>query len=221
MMGKIDIASGDRFGRWTVIKETAPIEFSAGKFFRYFLCRCDCGKESIVRAYNLKNGRSKSCGCYMRDFNKENRKKFPGDASKTRIYTIWNGIKCRCYTKSSTSYKTYGAKGITICDEWKDDFMAFYNWALSNGYSDDLTIDRIDSKGNYEPSNCRWATYKEQANNISTNSRFAYNGEEHTIHEWADIVGINAMALRYRIVYAKWPLEKALTIPVKQYKKLM
>lgn len=155
----------------------------------------------------------------MRDYNKENRKKFPGDVSKTRLYAIWNGIKCRCYTKSSISYKRYGANGITMCEGWRNDFMSFYKWSITNGYSDSLTIDRIDSNGNYEPSNCRWATYKEQANNISTNLRFAYNGEEHTIHEWADIVGINAMALRYRIVYAKWPLEKALTIPVKQYKR--
>ena len=107
-----------------------------------------------------------------------------------------------------------------MCDDWRNDYMLFYDWAKANGYSDLLTIDRIDSKGNYEPSNCRWATYKEQANNTSRNRIFAYKGEEHTIHEWADIVGINAMALRYRIIYAKWPIEKALTEPVKQYQKL-
>lgn len=153
--------------------------------------------------------------------NKKTWKGYPKELVGTRVYRIWTGMKCRCFTKSSFPYKQYGAKGTTMCDEWRNDFMAFYNWAMNNGYSDELTIDRIDSKGNYEPSNCRWATYKEQANNTSTNLRFTYNGEEHTIHEWADIVGINAMALRYRIVYAKWPLEKALTIPVKQYKKLM
>lgn len=129
---------------------------------------------------------------------------------------IWNTMKQRCYVKSSTSYKRYGAKGITVCDEWRNSFYTFRNWALANGYSDELTIDRIDSRGNYEPNNCRWATYKEQANNTSKNIKFTYNGETHTIPEWSDIVGINAMALRYRIVYAKWPLEKALTTPIEK-----
>ena len=103
-----------------------------------------------------------------------------------------------------------------MCNDWRQNYASFYNWAMANGYSDELTIDRINSDGNYEPSNCRWATYKEQANNTSKNIKFFYNGVEHTIHEWADIVGINAMALRYRIVYAKWPIEKALTTPLKK-----
>ena len=219
MKTKDIVSPGDRFGRWTIIKESARVISPNGVKLRAFLCRCDCGKESIVRWYSLKSGRSVSCGCYMRSHHSEGWK-YPENLIFSRLYTIWASMKQRCYNKSSSSYKTYGAKGITICDDWKDDFMAFYNWALSNGYSDNLTIDRINSKGNYEPSNCRWATYKEQANNISTNLRFAYNGEEHTIHEWADIVGINAMALRYRIVYAKWTIEKALTTPLKK-KKLM
>lgn len=143
-------------------------------------------------------------------------KKYPTGTIGSRLYMIWNTMKQRCYVKSSTSYKRYGAKGITVCDEWRNSFYAFRDWALSNGYSDELTIDRIDSRGNYEPTNCRWATYKEQANNTSKNIKFTYNGETHTIPEWSDIVGINAMALRYRIVYAKWPLEKALTTPIQK-----
>ena len=143
-------------------------------------------------------------------------KKYPTGTIGSRLYMIWNTMKQRCYVKSSTSYKRYGAKGITVCDEWRYSFYAFRDWALANGYSDELTIDRIDSKGSYEPNNCRWATYKEQANNTSKNRKFTYNGETHTIPEWSDIVGINAMALRYRIVYAKWPLEKALTIPIQK-----
>ena len=143
-------------------------------------------------------------------------KKYPTGTIGSRLYMIWNTMKQRCYVKSSTSYKRYGAKGITVCDEWRNSFYAFRDWALANGYSDELTIDRIDSRGNYEPTNCRWATYKEQANNTSKNIKFTYNGETHTIPEWSDIVGINAMALRYRIVYAKWPLEKALTTPIQK-----
>lgn len=143
-------------------------------------------------------------------------KKYPTGTIGSRLYMIWNTMKQRCYVKSSTSYKRYGAKGITVCDEWRNSFYAFRDWALANGYSDELTIDRIDSRGNYEPTNCRRATYKEQANNTSKNIKFTYNGETHTIPEWSDIVGINAMALRYRIVYAKWPLEKALTTPIQK-----
>lgn len=145
-------------------------------------------------------------------------RKYAAELTNSRLYVIWNSAKERCFCPNSTSYRWYGAKGISMCGEWRNDFGSFYNWAMTNGYSEGLTLDRINPKGDYNPSNCRWVTYKKQANNRSTNLRFTYNDEEHTIHEWADIVGINAMALRYRIVYAKWPLEKALTIPVKQYK---
>lgn len=143
-------------------------------------------------------------------------RKYAAELTNSRLYVIWNSAKERCFCPNSTSYRWYGAKGISMCGEWRNDFGSFYNWAMTNGYSEGLTLDRINPKGDYNPSNCRWVTYKKQANNRSTNLRFTYNGEEHTIHEWADIVGINAMALRYRIVYAKWPIEKALTTPIRK-----
>lgn len=211
---RIIVNPGDRFGRWTIIKEVDKAVSANGNKLRCFLCHCDCGKESVVRLYSLVSGRSVSCGCYMRSHH-EKGWKYPSDLVYSRLYIIWHSIKQRCYCKSATSYKRYGAKGITVCDSWKNDFMAFYIWSLENGYSDNLTLDRIDYTGNYEPANCRWATYKEQANNTSRNVIIWYNGEEHTIPEWADIVGINSGALRYRIVYAKWPIEKALNTPIK------
>ena len=130
-------------------------------------------------------------------------------------------MKERCYCPNSTSYPRYGAKGISMCDEWRQDYTSFYNWSISNGYSDELTIDRIDGNGNYEPSNCRWASDITQANNRSSNVRITFNGETHTLAEWSRIFKIQPQTLYYRINRAKWSIEKTLTTPVKQYKKLM
>ena len=112
-------------------------------------------------------------------------------ATNHRLYGIYRGMLTRCYNKKSTSYKNYGGRGITVCDEWKDDFMSFFMWALANGYKKDLSIDRIDNDGNYEPSNCRWATAKEQANNKRTCHYIIYNGEKHTVTEWAELKGVS------------------------------
>ena len=213
----VQIKEGDRINRWTVIKEVESESGSSNFEDKRFLCRCDCGTERVLRYKSLAYKTSKSCGCYMREFNSKNRRKFPQDTVKSRIYTIWNGIKCRCYTKSSGEYSRYGAKGITMCDEWRNDFMSFYNCAVSNGYSKELTIDRIDYTGNYEPSNCRWVSYKKQANNKSSNVLITFNGITHTLSEWCDIVGIKQSTLNHRINKAHWPVEKALTTPVKTY----
>jgi hypothetical protein len=146
-------------------------------------------------------------------------KKYFEHGSKTRLYRIWCGMKARCYYPKSIGYKNYMGKGIVVCDEWKNDYVQFRDWSLANGYNEKMTLDRIDSKGNYEPSNCRWTTYKEQANNTSRSVRISYKGNTHTISEWADIVGINASCLRQRIIIRKWPIEKAFTTPVKEIKK--
>ncbi len=119
-------------------------------------------------------------------------------------------MKSRCYCESATAFDTYGGRGITVCDEWKSDFETFYKWAIDNGYNDALTIDRIDTNGNYEPSNCRWATMKEQTNNVRRNNRVEFNGVVHTVSEWSDITGINKKTLWNRLSRG-WPIEKALT----------
>lgn len=111
--------------------------------------------------------------------------------SSTRIYIIHKGMKQRCYDKNYRKYKNYGGRGITICDEWLDDFGAFYDWAMNNGYRDDLTIDRIDANGNYEPSNCRWITNVEQQNNKTNNVLLTYNGETKTAMQWSNELNIN------------------------------
>ena len=139
---------------------------------RLWLCRCDCGKEIITHSQRLKIGKTQSCGCYNSELttirNKQNTTILAG---KNRLYRIYWGMRTRCYNSKDKAYKRYGARGITICAEWLSSFEIFQDWALKNGYKNSLSIDRINNDGNYEPSNCRWATAKEQANNRSTNKK--------------------------------------------------
>ena len=130
-----------------------------------------------------------------------------------RLYSIWINIKTRCYNSNTTNYKRYGGRGITMCDEWKDNFQTFYDWAMSHGYSDDLTIDRIDNNGNYEPSNCRWVDMKKQTRNNSRNHIVKLNGIERPLIEWTEIYKINYKTVRDRLKRG-WNYEKALTEPV-------
>ena len=125
----------------------------------------------------------------------------------TRIYKIWDHIIQRCNKRSKDdATRRYRELGVTVCEEWRNSFVAFYDCSMKNGYNDSLTIDRIDTYGNYEPSNCRWATRKEQMNNTRKNVRYTHNGETHTITEWHDITGIPAGRIAYRIRRG-WPDE--------------
>lgn len=133
-------------------------------------------------------------------------------SGKQRMLGILNGMKQRCYNVKHNNYKRYGGRGIKVCDEWLNDSQAFIDWALNNGYADDLTIDRIDNDGNYEPSNCRWITVKEQQNNKSTNIKVTYDGRTMTLKEWADKLCICYQTLFFRIKH-RWSVEDALTTP--------
>lgn len=133
---------------------------------------------------------------------------------RQRILGILSGMKNRCYNKNSTSYNRYGGRGIKVCEEWRNNPQSFVDWSMSHGYADNLTIDRIDNDGNYEPSNCRWATYKQQANNTSRCHMITYNGETKTIKQWAEMLEIDYETLYIRISKG-WPIEKALSEPVR------
>lgn len=163
-----------------------------------YLCRCDCGKEVVVRGGNLTSGNTKSCGCLLEEKSHEPKKVKHG-LSKTRLFSIWSGMKLRCYRKKDKAWKWYGGKGITVCGEWLNDFGEFYKWAMDNGYKDGLTIDRIDHEGNYTPDNCRWATIKEQQNNRSSNKNITYNGETKTVKQWSEQYGIPHHVILWRL----------------------
>jgi hypothetical protein len=128
-----------------------------------------------------------------------------------RLCNIWYSMIARCEHKNNRGYEGYGGRGIKVCDEWHD-VNVFYKWALSNGYADNLTIDRINNDGNYEPSNCRWVTRKEQANNRRTNVYVEYRGKKYTVDELAETHGINSDVLRARIFNHGWTLERALSM---------
>lgn len=167
----IDII-GNKYGRLLVIKKA---EISKKHNKARWLCRCDCGNELIVDGYSLRSGHTKSCGCYYRDFMKT--KGITHNMSRTRLYRCYISMKDRCYRRNILAYKDYGEKGIKVCDEWQE-FDPFMKWALSNGYNDKLTLERIDNSKNYSPENCRWATRTEQNRNTTRNVRTIIDGKQ-------------------------------------------
>ena len=175
-----------------------------------WLCLCDCGNYVIFSELSLtrKSENKRSCGCEW----KENWKKCfeTHGCTKTRLYRIWQGMKKRCCTKTCSNYKYYGAKGIKVCDDWLT-FTTFREWAINNGYNDTLSIDRINSNGNYEPSNCRWVKQNTQVRNRSMSRMVTWNGKTQLIKDWAEELGVTYETLRVRI--NKWGVEKAFTTP--------
>lgn len=181
---KLDLI-GKRFGRLTVLEEVEPCDIKSGGKRRRFMCVCDCGNKKIIDGVHLTSGAIISCGCFMRERVIET--STTHGKTGTRLHRIWRGMKIRCSDKNSKDYKDYGAKGVIVCDEWlgKDGFQTFYDWAMANGYQDNLSIDRINPNGNYEPSNCRWADNIQQANNKRNNHYVEDNGEILTIAQLA------------------------------------
>lgn len=140
-----------------------------------------------------------------------------GYAHKEKLYGVWKCMRQRCSDPNVSRAKYYVNKGITVCDEWSD-YLVFREWAMSNGYKEGLTLDRINNDGNYCPENCRWVTYEVQANNHSRNKRLSYNGETKTLSEWASVTGLPYDTIKRRLYYG-WSVEKTLTTPVKEHKR--
>lgn len=182
-MGKSQDLTGKRFGRLTVI----ALDKTVNRKGCFWKCKCDCGNETTVLASRLNIGKTKSCGCLKHDNYKDGAEY--NNIKYKRLYSIWAKMRHRCEYEKDVAYESYGGRGITVCKEWHD-FNSFKDWALCNGYSDDLTIDRIDNNAGYSPSNCRWADRVQQANNTRSNRLLTYNGKTMTLSEWSRELGI-------------------------------
>lgn len=212
-MKQIPLKTGERFGRMTVVQLDRIYEHIGknGRMYRieYYLCVCDCGRLKVVPKPCLKRGHTKSCGCLntARGIRKKANNKKHG-MIKTRLYKCWDSMKDRCRHN-----QRYINKGIGICDEWAEDFETFMNWAFANGYTDELTLDRIDNSGDYCPENCRWVTKAEQSRNRDTSHFVTINGVTKTFKEWCVENKVHPATAYTRIRDYGWNIERALTTP--------
>lgn len=200
-MGKFIDLTGQRFGRLTVTKRAPDKYTSGGNKKTMWYCDCDCGtKDHIVYGGSLRDESTLSCGCY----GKEQRLKanVKHGLSHTRIKRIYYNMHSRCNNPNVPKYENHGGRGISVCNEWsgKDGLANFYNWAINNGYDENLTLDRIDNDGNYEPSNCRWADYMTQNRNLRTNRYFTINGETKIASDWCKEYNININTFWQRVI---------------------
>ena len=199
--------TGKTFGRLTVISRAENDKHHCAQWN----CLCSCGNKKVVGGQALRRGLTVSCGCYHKD---ELKKRLTTHGqSKTKLFREWQYMKRRCYQTTYKFYCYYGMRGIKVSDEWKEDFLAFKQWALSNGYEEGLTLDRIDPDGNYEPNNCRWVTRKEQMNNTRATHKYTINGETHSIAGWCEIYNVPHERVRRRVINEGWDILKALTTP--------
>lgn len=214
-MRKADALIGKRFEELTVLGISHYKNYAA-----YMRCKCSCGNETIVYYPNLLRGLTKSCGCRKQRFSKDSLQ-----PHYTDLWNIWYAMKRRCYCEQEREFPHYGGRGITVCDEWRNDFQAFYGWAMDNGYAGKrknnnkfLSIDRINVNGNYEPSNCRWATMREQALNKRNNCYVFLNGQELTVKEAAEALNVGYMKLYNALYKNGFNMAKALESVKKEYR---
>ena len=197
---------GKKFGQLLCVGE-APIR-ECGVIF--WLCTCSCGKEKMIRQHDLRSGKVKSCGCgkgkWLHGLSRS-------DGRKNSLYAIWISMKQRCLNQRSQSFHHYGGRGIGICGEWLE-YEEFHRWAIPSGYSEGLSIERIDNDGEYSPTNCKWITRGQQAYNKRNSSSLTHNEDTKTFGEWQNITGINRRTIQSRIENG-WPVEKALAVKPK------
>ncbi len=206
-MPLIDLA-GQRFGRLTVVERAG----SSKQKEALWKCKCDCGNVTIVRSSSLRGGATSSCGCLAHEILlKNNHERATHGLSKHRLYRTWVDMRQRCNNPKAQFYAQYGGRGIKVCAEWDQDFLAFYDWAMSHGYQENLTIDRIDNDNGYSPENCRWVTQKQQNDNRSNSVRFVIGKEEKTLSEWCRYYKIAKKKVWDRLQRG-WTIEEALGI---------
>lgn len=201
--------SGQRFGRLVVL---GPVRQNARRCV-VWRCRCDCGEYTEATSSSLRSGHTSSCGCLRLERSLAAVKTH--GMTETRLYYSWTAILARCFRPGAKGYPDYGGRGITVCDEWRQDFQAFHDYVtrLPNYRSEGATLDRIDNDGNYEPGNVRWAERRVQARNTRRNVMLTHDGRTQCMSDWADELGIHRETLRRRFALG-WSVEQALTTPV-------
>ena len=190
---------GKTFGRLTVIKDSGERAKNGNILWE---CVCECGKKRLVLGANLLNGQTKSCGCYSTDILKKVSTKHglsKVNGKKTKLFMTWDSMRQRCTNSNHANYKDYGGRGIDVCPEWLNDFEAFHDWSMANGFSDDLSIDRIDNDKGYSPDNCRWVDAKTQIRNRRNTVTYNWKGSEYTLAELGELTGINKMTIKSRL----------------------
>lgn len=180
--------------------------------YRVVVAQCRCGTIKTVRLAELKNGKSTNCGCIRSA--KLRLRNAKHSLSRHPLYRIWRGMIERCYYDKHVAYNRYGERGIKVCDEWQNDFMTFYNWAIANGWRKKLEIDRKNNDGNYCPENCRIVTQLINARNKSSNRMLTFDGRTMCMSEWSEIVGIAANTIKDRLNKLGWTIDEALTTPL-------
>ena len=199
----------EKYGRLTILKEAEPAA-GPGKTLRQVLCRCECGREKIIRVASLRGGLTKSCGC-LHDTHRL-RHGHAGGGTLSLTYSSWKSLRTRCLNPKAAGYHRYGGRGITVCARWLGSFEAFLA-DMGERPSRRHSIERQESDGHYEPGNCYWGTPKEQARNRSNNRMLTFNGETLSCAEWADRIGIKRNALQARLNQRGYTVEEALTLP--------
>lgn len=220
MTGWVMKEHGVETSRLTVIKQVESRKDSSGATRGFWLCRCECGNEIITDGRHVRNGSVRSCGCLQKEVVADNGrnsvdKRRTHGMTGTKLYHTWWNMKARCFDPNNKKFDCYGGRGIVVCDEWKDSFENFMLWSISNGYSDELTIDRIDVNGNYEPSNCRWVAWKEQCRNKRNNKIITIDGEAKCLQDWCNQVGISPSTVEGRWKRG-WDDKKAIFEPVRR-----
>lgn len=205
-MPKLINLTGQKFGRLTALYKLNNYH----KDRVHWLCICDCDNLVEVSRNNLQSSTTKSCGCYNKERIKETNSTH--GKSHSRLYDIYYKMRSRCYNKNDKCYKDYGARGITICDDWLCSYATFYKWSIENRYREGLTIDRIDNNKGYSPNNCRWVTMKTQCRNTRHNKCYTINGETHCLKEWCEILNLKYNTVYHRLYKLGWPIEKALEV---------
>lgn len=208
MANELDIGNLPKYGRLTVIADAGK----RGHNHQYVLCRCDCGVEKEIRLEHLSSGKIVSCGCHKQEM--ATKHGLCRRNNEHPLYNVWEGIIARCENPNSVGYKNYGGRGIKVCKEWHD-AEKFIDWAILNGWQKGLTVNRINNDGNYEPDNCELTTMKVQARNKRSNHLITFNGKTQCLTDWAIELDISCLTLSKRINTMGWPIDRALTEPVK------